>query len=200
MTILIAPRWQPQMHARVRPSPFWLQLVHFWVGTSVLFSLVLLLSFWDFFALQASNTADQRQVHHLFERGTHWLWEQLCFESKTIQQILRRVSDFHRDLPINDLFLVITSRVRGEFLAGFLKNHRGQPAHFHQGALPAPQLLLRPPVDQLRPLHNRDGELSNAITTLSPTPLGTNFLDPQYVNGPSSSDRISRRAKWLSRL
>ena len=133
MTILIAPRWQPQMHERVRPSPFWLQLVHLWVGTSVPFSLVLLLSSWDFLALQAINTADQRQVHHLLERGKHWLWEQLCSESKTIQQILRRGSDFHRevrDLPINDLFLVITSRVRGEFLAGFLKNHRGQPAHF----------------------------------------------------------------------
>ena len=90
------------------------------VGTSVPFSLVLHLSCWDFVVLLAINTADQRQVHHLLERGKHWLWEQLRSENKTIQQIPRRVGDFHRevrDLPINDLFLVMKSRLRGEFLA-----------------------------------------------------------------------------------
>ena len=93
------------------------------VGTSVPFSLVLHLSYWDFVVLLAINTADQRQVHHLLERGKHWLWEQLRSENKTIQQILRRVGDFHREVrdPINDLFLVIKSRLRGGFLAGFLR-------------------------------------------------------------------------------
>ena len=97
------------------------------IGTSVPFSLLVLLcalSSWDIWPHLTIDPADQRQVHHLLKRGKHWLWEQLRSENKTIQQIVRRIGDFHRevrDLAINNLFLVIKSRLRGEFLAGFLR-------------------------------------------------------------------------------
>ena len=50
--------------------------------------------------------------------------ELLESEKKSIQYIIRKIEDFHRetsDLALNDLFLVIKSRLRGEFLAGFLR-------------------------------------------------------------------------------
>ena len=64
-------------------------------------------------------------MHQLLERGQHWLWEQLESENKTGHQITRRVGDFHTavaNLAINDLFLAIKARLRGEFLAGFLRD------------------------------------------------------------------------------
>ena len=64
-------------------------------------------------------------MHQLLERGQHWLWEQLESENKTGHQINRRVGDFHTavaGLAINDLFLSIKTRLRGEFLAGFLRD------------------------------------------------------------------------------
>ena len=64
-------------------------------------------------------------MHQLLERGQHWLWEQLDSENKTTQQIARRVGDFHTavaSLALNDLFLAIKARLRGEFLAGFLRD------------------------------------------------------------------------------
>ena len=70
------------------------------------------------------STSDQRQVHQLLERGQYWLWEQLESDNISIQHITRKVGDFHReacDLALNDVFLVIKSRLRGEFLAGFLR-------------------------------------------------------------------------------
>ena len=69
--------------------------------------------------------ADRQQVRQLLDRGQYWLWEQLESENKTGHQITRRVGDFHTEvsgLAINDLFLAIKSRLRGEFLAGFLKD------------------------------------------------------------------------------
>ena len=64
-------------------------------------------------------------MHQLLERGQHWLWEQLESENKTGHQITRRVGDFHTAVAgqaINDLFLSIKVRLRGEFLAGFLRD------------------------------------------------------------------------------
>ena len=64
-------------------------------------------------------------MHQLLDRGQHWLWEQLESENKTGHQITRRVGDFHTavaGLAINDLFVSIKARLRGEFLAGFLRD------------------------------------------------------------------------------
>ena len=119
------------LHVCAPPSPFWVTAGAPASNTKKVLSqlcchccllLVLLLCF---FTSGIIDSADRQQVHQLLDRGQYWLWEQLESENKTGHQITRRVGDFHTEvagLAINDLFLAIKSRLRGEFLAGFLKD------------------------------------------------------------------------------
>ena len=118
------------LHVCAPPSPFWVTAGAPASNTNSLVSAVLPLSpaFCLHLCICASgiiDSADRQQVHQLLDRSQYWLREQLESENKTGHQITRRVGDFHTEvagLAINDLFVVTKARLRGEFLAGFLKD------------------------------------------------------------------------------
>ena len=118
------------LHVCAPPSPFWVTAGAPASNTKSLVSAVLPLSsalglLLCIFASGTIDSADRQQVHQLLDRGQYWLWEQLESENKTGRQITRRVGDFHTEvsaLAINDLFVAIKARLKGEFLAGFLKD------------------------------------------------------------------------------
>ena len=113
------------MHC-IYPPPFWFYLVHLLCGTSVpflIFALQPLLPRGTSFLETAATASDQQQAHR-----KHWLWNQLRSENRTPSAIIRRVGVFHQELhhlAINDVFVAIKPRLRGEFLAGFVKDAEG---------------------------------------------------------------------------
>ena len=119
------------LHVCATPSPFWVTAgapasnTKKVLSQTVLPLLSALCAASVFLPLGIIDSVDRQQVHQLLDRGQYWLWEQLESENKTGRQITRRVGDFHTEvagLPINDLFQSIKSLLRGEFLAGFLKD------------------------------------------------------------------------------
>ena len=83
-----------------------------------------------------ADAVDRQQAHQILERGKHWFWNQLALEGRSNSVILRHAHSFHQEvhlLALNDLFIAIQQRLRGEFLSGFLKE--------------AENIITRSPVD-----------------------------------------------------